>query len=57
MVLNDLDKILAEYLKHFGQTKMSEYFNNIIKINNNKKGDKTNATSQKKIINSSRSNI
>lgn len=48
MVINDLDKILAEYLKHFGQNKMSEYFKNIIKINNNKKGEKTNASSEKK---------
>jgi hypothetical protein len=47
MLLKDLDNILAEYLKHFGKDKMSEYFKNIIKIKNDKQGEK-NATSKKK---------
>ena len=47
MLLKDLDNILAEYLKHFGKDKMSEYFKNLIKIKNDKHREK-NATSKKK---------
>jgi len=52
MNINDLDKILQEYHKHFGTKKMEMYFNNIIKIKQKKENG--NATSQKKINNNSR---
>ena len=55
MNIKDLDKILQEYLKHFGKDKFGKYFKEMIKINNNK-GEK-NASSQKKINNSSGSDI
>ena len=47
MQLQDLDKILQEYLKHFGKDKFGKYFSEMIKINN-KKGEKSNASSKKK---------
>tara|TARA_B100000513_G_C11898182_1_gene184587 strand:+ start:1232 stop:1384 length:153 start_codon:yes stop_codon:yes gene_type:complete len=50
MNVNDLDKILAEYIKHFGKDKVKQYFEKIIKI-----GGK-NAISKEKVNNRSRSN-
>jgi hypothetical protein len=47
MRIEDLTHILNEYYKHFGSTVMSKYFEDIIKIKNNKKGEKTNASSKK----------
>lgn len=47
MRIEDLSHILNEYYKHFGSEIMSKYFNEIIKIQNNKKGEKTNASSKK----------
>jgi hypothetical protein len=52
MNINDLDKILNEYMKHFGSEAMNKYFKDIIII----KKEKNNAISKKKIDNSSRSN-
>jgi hypothetical protein len=54
MNIKDLDKILQEYLKHYGKEEFGKYFKEMIKINNNK-GEK-NATSKEKSNNSSRSN-
>jgi hypothetical protein len=52
MRIEDLNNILKEYNKHFGNEKMSEYFKSIIKY----KKEKENAISEKKSNNSSRSN-
>ena len=52
MRIEDLNNILKEYYKHFGEHKMSEYFKSIIRT---KKGEKNNAPSKKKSDNSSRS--
>jgi hypothetical protein len=49
MNINDLDKILNEYMKHFGSEAMNKYFKDIIII----KKEKNNAISKKKIDNSS----
>ena len=54
MDIRDLDKILQEYMKHFGKEKFGKYFSEMIKINN-KKGEK-NASSKEKSNNSSGSN-
>jgi hypothetical protein len=51
MRIEDLNNILKEYYKHFGEQKMSEYFKSIIKYK--KQGEK-NAISKKKINNNSR---
>ena len=48
MNINDLDKVIAEYLKHFGKDELKKYFNKIIKI-----GEKKHATSKEKINSSS----
>jgi len=53
MLIDDLTHILNEYHKHFGSKIMEGYFKSIIKLSN-KKGEKTNALSKKKIINNSR---
>lgn len=52
MNIKDLDKHLQEYMKHFGSKVMGDYFKQIIKI----REEKTDATSKKKVVNSSRSN-
>lgn len=52
MRIEDLNNILKEYYKHFGEEKMSKYFKSIIKL---KKEEKEDATSKKKINGSSRS--
>lgn len=48
MRIEDLNNILKEYAKHFGDEKLAEYFKTIILIKKEKKKD---ATSQKKINN------
>ena len=53
MDIKDLDKILQEYLKHYGKEEFGKYFKEMIKINNNK-GEK-NAPSKEKTNNRSRS--
>ena len=53
MDIKDLDKILQEYLKHFGKEEFGKYFKQMINI---KEGEKTNALSQKKSNSSRRSN-
>jgi hypothetical protein len=52
MRIEDLNNILKEYYKHFGEEKMSQYFKSIIKL----KKEKKDALSQKKSNNSSGSN-
>ncbi len=52
MNINDLNKVLEEYLKHFGKDKFNEYFKQAIQIKN--KGEKD-AIGKKKTNNSSRS--
>ena len=52
MNIKDLDKILQEYMSHFGSDVMNKYFKDIIII---KKGEK-NAIGKEKINSSSRSN-
>lgn len=47
MDIKDLDKILQEYLKHYGKEEFGKYFSEMIKINK-QKGEKNNASSQKK---------
>ncbi len=54
MDIKDLDKILQEYLKHFGKEKFGKYFKEMININN-KKGEKD-AIGKEKINNRGRSN-
>jgi hypothetical protein len=53
MRIEDLNNILKEYYKHFGKTKMEEYFKTIIRTKT--KGEK-NAIGKEKSNNSSRSN-
>jgi len=48
MVISDLDKMLREYIKHFGKDTIQKYFNNLIKENKD-------ATSKKKTNSSVRS--
>lgn len=50
MRIEDLNNILKEYYKHFGEDKMSKYFKSIIKL---KKGE-NNAPSKEKSNGSSR---
>lgn len=50
MRIEDLNNILKEYNKHFGNEKMSEYFKSIIKY----KKEKENAIGKKKSDNSGR---
>lgn len=52
MNIKDLDKILQEYMSHFGSDVMNKYFKDIIII---KKGEK-NAIGKEKTNSSSRSN-
>ena len=52
MDIKDLDKILQEYLKHYGKDEFGKYFQQMIKI----KGEKKDAISKKKVNSSSRSN-
>ena len=51
MRIEDLNNILKEYYKHFGENKMSEYFKTIIKL----KKEENNAIGKKKINSSVRS--
>ena len=51
MDLRDLDKVLQEYLKHFGKDEFGKYFKQMINI----KGEKKDATSKKETNSSSRS--
>ena len=51
MDLRDLDKVLQEYLKHFGKDEFGKYFKRMINI----KGEKKDATSKKETNSSSRS--
>jgi hypothetical protein len=50
MRIEDLNNVLREYYKHFGKTKMEEYFKSIILTKKEKKED---ATSKKKVNSSS----
>ena len=52
MRIEDLNNILKEYAKHFGEKKMSEYYKTIIKL----KKEKNNAIGKEKSDSSSRSN-
>tara|TARA_B100001741_G_C16078030_1_gene380782 strand:- start:18 stop:176 length:159 start_codon:yes stop_codon:yes gene_type:complete len=52
MRIEDLNNILKEYYKHFGQDKMNEYFKTIIKL----KKEKKDAIGKKKSNGSGRSN-
>ena len=52
MDLRDLDKVLQEYLKHFGKDEFGKYFKQMINI----KGEKKDATSKKETNSSSGSN-
>ena len=52
MRIEDLNNILKEYYKHFGEDKMSQYFKSIIKL----KKEKKDAIGKEKSNNSSRSN-
>ncbi len=54
MDIKDLDKILQEYLKHFGHEKFGQYFKEMININNNK--EKKDAIGKEKSNSSSRRN-
>ena len=57
MMLIDLNKHLLEYIKVFGKKNVNDHINKLLNNYNDNKGDKKNATSQKKINNSSGSNL
>lgn len=52
MHIQDLNKILEEYLKHFGKEEMNKYFKQLIKV----KKENNNALGKKETHNSSGSN-